>query len=155
VSADSPDAARSTDAAEARRAIRAAAEAIVAGARAADPGLAEARLVGIGWATVELDRAVRELGAALGVDLRPVVGPREAALGASQRVATEAGLGFRLVLLEPDTEGPLAGLLARHGEGVVAAYVDVEGRSLRLELTNGPGGRPPRAVAARLPWAVG
>jgi hypothetical protein len=109
----------------------------------------------VGWATVELDRAERELGAALGVDLRPVVGLREAALGASQRVATEAGLGFRLVLLEPDTEGPLAGLLARHGEGVVAAYVDLEGRSLRLELTNDPGGRPPRAVAARLPWAVG
>ncbi len=141
--------------AAARGTILAAAEAIVADAVAADPALAGARLIGVGWATVERDRAERELGAALGVELRTAEAARDDELGASQRVAVAPDLGVRLVLLEPDTEGVLAGLLARHAEGVVAAYVELGTRTIRLELTTDRGGRAPRAVAVRPPWAAG
>jgi len=152
VTRGSPDA---TGPEESRRLIRAAGEAIVAIAGAADATLAGAELTGIGWATVDLERAERELSAALATELRTVFAARDEALGAAQRVATTAELGFALVLLEPDTEGPLAGLLARHAEGVVAAYVDVAGRTLRLDLTSDRGGPAPRAIVVRPPWAAG
>ena len=69
-----------------------------------------------GWATVELERAEREVGAALGGDLRFTDARRSALLGARCRLAKAPG-GQWVVLLEPDTEGRLAGFLARHGEG--------------------------------------
>jgi hypothetical protein len=87
-------------------------------------GAARPTLVGVGWATVELDRAEAEVSAALGLtraawrDAR-----RDALLGASARIARPMRSGPAVVLLEPDTEGRLAATLARAGEGVAVAYV--------------------------------
>lgn len=109
-------------------------------------------VIGIGWATVDRERAAAELTDALpGILARGFVPvPRDPALGAHALVAagppgagTEGDEGDeadgapngaadgapggvpapRLVLLEPDTEGRLAGALARHGEGPIALYV--------------------------------
>ena len=144
---------------EAEEAIRAAAAAIVqaAAAAAADPGLAAARVAAIYWATVELDRAERELGLALGDPLDARAGPRDAPLGAVVRTSRRfcPPPGPRLQLVEPDTEGRLAALLARHGDGVVAVDVTVGGRTRRLEITSDRGGRPPRAPSGRPPSAAG
>jgi hypothetical protein len=73
-------------------------------------------LVGIGWATVDLDRTLEGLG-----DL--AVGPltEEPVLGARARVI-EVG-PTSLVVLEPSTEGRLAAALARRGEGIACLYV--------------------------------
>lgn len=151
----SDEAAGGDHVAEARRTLLAAAGAIAADAVAADRRLTAGQLVGVGWATVELERAERELGQALGAELRTTAAPRDETLGAAQRVATTTDLGFRLVLLEPDTEGPLAGLLARRGEGVVAAYFELPDRTIRLALTSDRDGRSPRSIAVRPPWAPG
>ena len=100
-------------------ALRAAAEQILADLS----GTERLALAGIGWATVELARAESDLAAALGQDL--VDGFRPAAddpiMGAYCRVGRLAG-GLDLVLMEPNTEGRLAGALARWGEAVVVAY---------------------------------
>jgi hypothetical protein len=91
---------------------------------------ARLRLVAIGWATVELDRAMSELAGALGLPRGLeafLAAPRSAVLGGACRVAT--GVlpdGGSLVVLEPDTEGRLAGSLARLGEGPVAAWIAAE-----------------------------
>lgn len=87
-------------------------------------------VVAVGWATVELDRAASQVGAALGVvpgafeDAAP-----EPLLGAHCRLGPVIegpgeGRGFRVVLLEPSTEGRLAATLARLGEGPAAAWVE-------------------------------
>lgn len=81
-------------------------------------------LVGVGWATVERDRAEAEISRSL----RSSPGdwqeaPRDALLGASARISHPVGRGLVVVLLEPDTEGRLAATLARSGEGVAVAYV--------------------------------
>ena len=95
----------------------------------ADPLPAPAsRLHALGWATVELDRAERELTADLG--LAPaafIAAPDSGVLGARCRVALR-GLpgGVALVILEPAREGRLSGALARHGEAPVAAWFMVE-----------------------------
>jgi hypothetical protein len=78
----------------------------------------------VGWATVELDRAARELSDLLGSGDDFQDAPSSEALGARCRVgsgATEGGV--RIVLLEPETEGRLSATLARHGEGWVATWV--------------------------------
>jgi len=84
-----------------------------------------ASLIGIGWATVDLDRAARELAREAGLDrsrVRPA--PDDEALGAvAGRLDVKDGA---LILLEPRTEGRLAAALARHGEGPVAAYLDTD-----------------------------
>src|SRR5258706_7835502 len=98
---------------------------------AADLGSAwpdRARPVALGWATVEADRAVVELADALElggqVDAFRVA-PRSVALGGSCRVAPGVlAAGGSLVVLEPDTEGRLAGTLARYGEGPVIAWLE-------------------------------
>jgi hypothetical protein len=81
----------------------------------------------VGWATVELDRAVAELGAALRIPAaRFVEAPGSVSLGARCLVA--AGVlraGVSLALLEPDTEARLAATLARHDEGPVALWLAV------------------------------
>ena len=78
------------------------------------------RVVGRGWATVDLARAEAEL-----LD-RARVGDFEDAersswLGARCRRArvidAETSDGGWIVVLEPDSEGRLAAFLARHGEG--------------------------------------
>jgi hypothetical protein len=85
-----------------------------------------ARPLGIGWATVDLDRATAELAVDLGLLGPGVFRParRSAVLGGACRVADgvlpDDGL---LVVLEPDTEGRLAGSLARLGEGPLVAWL--------------------------------
>lgn len=90
-------------------------------------------LVGLGWATVELDRAEAELGMWLGP--RPAAPPDgvpadadgrlpDEALGAWARLRQGGGLpGAWTVLLEPATEGRTAASLARDGEGPCALYL--------------------------------
>jgi hypothetical protein len=111
------------------------------------PDDAALRIVGIGWATVELDRAAAELGTSLDLPLdawTPV--ERDQLLGAAALFGPLLGPdanGPRLVLLEADTEGRLAASLARHGEGVAAVYL-VETRAATVaprsdgELRAGP-----------------
>ncbi|MFM2105800.1 MAG: hypothetical protein RL338_832 [Chloroflexota bacterium] len=123
---------------------------VVAGDRAdlagdrADP--ARPVLAGIGWATVDLERA-----AAAWPDRRLHRGAPEPGLGATTLV--EGGAvpgGIALVLLEPATEGRLAATLARHGEGPAVLYVVRAGAGprhlIRLPIVTGPHlilGEPP------------
>lgn len=125
-----------------------AADRIRGAASDADQGLARLPLAAIGWATVEAERAIRELDAAVSSD-EPAnaastwteVG-RDATLGARvwERGPGAAQPGPALLVLEPDTEGRLAASLARFGEGVAAIY-----------LGEGPI-RPGRLVGGGKPW---
>jgi hypothetical protein len=82
-------------------------------------------LVGVGWATVELDRAEAELAHWLaGEPPDPDDDLADPHLGARARVRDADGLpGGAIVLLEPTTEGRLAASLARDGEGPCALYL--------------------------------
>ena len=113
-------------------------------------------LVGVGWATVELARAAKELTAALGPALEVPFGPAsdDPAMGAYAEVGRLAG-GLWLVLLEPNTEGRLAGCLVRFGEAVVVAYAEripgrhaLDGRSLAPALA-GPLGHARHVAGGR------
>ncbi len=83
------------------------------------------RLAGLGWATVELDRAADELGMWLGEAPDPdAPDAADPLLGARARVRDAGGLpGDAVLLLEPSTEGRLAASLARDGEGPAALYL--------------------------------
>jgi hypothetical protein len=97
----------------------------------AEPGLEHLPLAGIGWATVEHERAERELETAL----RP--GERRGGPGSWEAIGRDPALGAavwryrdpeptgrpELVVLEPDTEGRLAASLARFGESVAVIYL--------------------------------
>jgi hypothetical protein len=99
---------------------------------AADSGTLRA----VGWATVDLDRTASGLH-------RVAFGQagEEAALGAR---TVRARLGnVELVLLEPSTEGRLAGWLARNGEGVAVLY-------LQASAGAGVPGRP--TALGRVGW---
>ena len=99
---------------------------VFARARLDNPALEGATLVAIGWATVEIERAERELETAIGDSGSWAEAPRDALLGARAAVYRSSAAERPLVVvLEPDTEGRLAASLARHGEGVAAAYVTV------------------------------
>lgn len=76
-----------------------------------------------GWATVELDRAQREVVQRLGLG-EPLVEevPNDELLGASARLLRFTG-DRDLILLEPATEGRLAASLARFDEGSAALYL--------------------------------
>lgn len=82
----------------------------------------------VGWATIDLDRAAGELIDALG--LAPggfEAAENSIALGGRCRIATGAlPDGQAVVLLEPFTEGRLAGKLARLGEGPAALWLPFE-----------------------------
>lgn len=95
------------------------------------------RLAGVGWATVDLDRAEAELDAWLepvpdgrdgrdGRDVGRSAGDgTEPHLGARTRVRHSPGLpGEALVMAEPVTEGRLAASLARDGEGPCTLYLE-------------------------------
>ncbi|HLX35144.1 MAG TPA: hypothetical protein VKR30_07870 [Candidatus Limnocylindrales bacterium] len=140
---------------EAGRAIIGAAEAILADAVARDRSLDGGRIAAIAWATVDLDRAEQELGAALGVELAARPSARERKLGARVRSASPFADGPALLLLEPDTEGRLAAILARRGEGVALVVVEAGYRTRRLVVTSDRGGPPRRAPSDRLPSAGG
>jgi hypothetical protein len=123
---------------EARDAALEAFVAAVKSARAAH-GLATGPVLGVGWATVELERAEREFGGGFGDAAKDEI------LGATCRIRAN------LVLLEPKTEGPLAATLARHGEGPVAVWFEGDGspgviHELRSIQAAGPFG-PERLVA--------
>jgi hypothetical protein len=85
----------------------------------------------VGWGTVELDRAARELGGDW------AAAPADRLLGASVRRSVNRRP--EILLLEPDTEGRLAGALARYGEGPVALYLRVPDLD---QIANGLATRP-------------
>lgn len=121
--------------------LRAAAEGIRAGAVERDLRLDGLLLTGIGWATVERERAERELDpAADWVELE-----RDPALGARRWLRAAAG-GERddpvLVILEPDTEGRLAASLARFGEAVAVVYLGDDAVTRGRLLRGGPAWGP-------------
>jgi hypothetical protein len=99
--------------------------AAVLGEAAADEALVGAgRVIAVGWATVELDRAAAELAADLG-SVAGAFAPAadSVALGARCRVMPAALPGrVAVAIVEPATEGRLAGSLARYGEGPVAVW---------------------------------
>jgi hypothetical protein len=105
------------------------------------------RIVALGWATVDLDRAWAELSAPEPA-AEPASGPRPARasarddlLGARTRWSADDGGGIGLILLEPDTEGRLAASLAHRGEGPVALYLAPVGIDLAVALERiGAGG---------------
>lgn len=78
--------------------------------------------VAVGWATVELERAEIELGARLPRSARFVDAAPSIALGARCRRTSTPIDGVVIVLLEPATEGRIAGFLARFGEGWAATW---------------------------------
>jgi hypothetical protein len=79
--------------------------------------------IGRGWATVDVDRAVRELTGLLRTGAAFEPAPRSAALGARCVRGPAADTASWIVVLEPDTEGRLAGFLARNGEGWAATWL--------------------------------
>lgn len=92
-------------------------------------------IAGIGWATVDQERARAELDGLLAADpAAPRLAPwvpldRDPSLGASvwlraslDPARAQAAIPA-LVVLEPDTEGPLAASLVRFGEGVAVIYL--------------------------------
>lgn len=114
------------------------------------PGGGGLRLIALGWATVELERAAREFA---GLVFVPAAD--DLALGAQSLVGRAAHDGEHpldvdpvLVLLEPATEGRIAARLARHGEGPAVLYVagpggpDATGAAWRGAGV-GAGGRAP------------
>jgi hypothetical protein len=82
-------------------------------------------LAGVGWATVDLDRAEAELAEWLAGDAPdPATDAAETILGARARRRAADGLpGAELALLEPSTEGRVAASLARDGEGPCGLYI--------------------------------
>lgn len=86
-------------------------------------------VLGLGWATVDLDRATATLGATTGRGVSPAPLADDPHLGARCRLLAPRDRGAAVILLEPVTEGRLAASLARFGEGPVALY-----------LSAGPGG---------------
>jgi hypothetical protein len=139
---------------DARAGLEAAAAAIRAEVAERDPWLAEQPLVGIGWATVEQDRAATELAELASFrDTR-----RDANLGAFARRSPPSDHSRpAIVLLEPDTEGLLAATLARFGEGVRVVYLgpldraDIDDTPRLGPARQGPLG-PARLVIGRPAW---
>ncbi len=83
-------------------------------------GEGDGALIGMGWATVDLERTASEV-----LELHFDDSGDESALGA-RALGTKVG-SIELLLLEPSTEGRLAGWLARNGEGVAVIYVEGAG----------------------------
>jgi len=79
------------------------------------------RPIGRGWATVDLERAERELRELIVAGSSFEDAARSGALGARCRRARGAD-GEWIVVLEPDSEGRVAGFLARNGEGWAARW---------------------------------
>lgn len=147
--------------------LLAAASAVRADAAGRDPWLLRLPIAGIGWATVELERAAEELDAAFhraGMP-RPSWTPaaRDELLGAAAWVSREWWPTWgheeppAIVLLEPDTEGRLAAALAKAGEGVRTVYLAPSSADGAIDRSRvgtaapGPLGRG-RLVLARPSW---
>jgi hypothetical protein len=125
---------------------------------AAADGLA---LHGLGWGTVELDRAEDELSMWVG---SRVAGDDlgDDQLLATARLRASGGLpGAWTVLLEPSSEGRAAAALARDGEGPIALYLrpasgleaGLEGAAARV-TTSGPRRPGPFGDQVLLPGAL-
>jgi hypothetical protein len=103
------------------------------------PDGVEPRVIAELWATVDADRALRDLGRSAE---RLADDPL---LGASIRVVrdeTDAAAALAIALAEPATEGLLAATLARFGEGPAGRYIDA---------TDGLAAVVRRAAAAQIP----
>lgn len=110
----------------------------------------ELPIAGIGWATVDEERARAELDGLLTCDphapalLHWAPIDRDRNLGARgwARVPADSGGAPALVVLEPDTEGRVAAALARFGVGVLVIYLGEgtprPGRLLPGEAAWGP-----------------
>lgn len=105
-------------------------------------------VVALGWATVDFERAAADHGGALAPATRFELAPRSEVLGArclrartvpGATVAGQAMAGW-LVLLEPDTEGRLAGFLARNGEGWAATWLAPSSTGMSAPARPGPFG---------------
>jgi hypothetical protein len=80
------------------------------------PAGSHVEVVAVVWATVDLDRAIAETG------LPAEALPADELLGAAVRLVRPPGAD-PIALLEPTTEGRLAGTLAKSGEGPAGHYV--------------------------------
>ena len=91
------------------------------------------RLVAVGWATVEIERAVRHLATELNVDAAIFVeGAGSAAVGGRCVVADGILAGdLSLAVLEPSTEGRTAAGLARWDEGPLVAWYAITASDAR------------------------
>jgi hypothetical protein len=103
------------------------------------PATHPVRVLGLGWATVELERATRDLARRLPASAPFGEAPADTLLGAACLVGAPVALAggtadpVRIVLLEPSTEGRLAASLARRGEGPAVLWlVDDDGPQLPL-----------------------
>jgi hypothetical protein len=136
-----------------------------------DPWLAGLRLAGIGWGTVELERAAEELSAAFASARLPAPdwapAARDAHLGATTWVGSTGWFGAEgaprglanpelpaVILLEPDLEGRLAATLARFDEGVAAIYLEAP-RPPTTGADAGPYPFDPTRVGAAAPGPLG
>jgi hypothetical protein len=94
-------------------------------------GIRPTRSIAEIWATVEIERALRDLG--LAADLAgeavddPLLGAWVVVVADAERIVEEgaAAGAERIALAEPATEGRLAAFLARNGEGPAGRYVGV------------------------------
>jgi hypothetical protein len=75
------------------------------------------------WATVDLERALRDRGH----DLRALTTTADPLLGARVADIPAAGGRAPVAMAEPTTEGRLAATLARNGEGPAGRYLAVAG----------------------------
>ena len=107
------------------------------------------RIVGRGWATVDIERASGELSDLVEAGGFEIV-ERSAWLGARCRRARalDSTEGEWIVLLEPDTEGRLAGFLARRGEGWAVTWAEADEAALRGSR---PGPLGPESLESRQP----
>jgi hypothetical protein len=98
-------------------------------------GLADdAAIVAVAWATVDVERTMRELGN----QTKPSVADEP--LGAKGVRILDSDPA--IIVLEPVTEGRLAACLARHGEGICALYLEASEVPAEMRTTGlGRGGR--------------
>jgi hypothetical protein len=94
--------------------------------------LPELETIGLGWATVDLERAATQPTPFGGVPVtRATDAPDDELLGARCRIVTFRD-GPPVVLLEPSTEGRIAASLARRGEGLAVVYLAAARRDSAL-----------------------
>jgi len=110
--------------------------------------------VAIGWATVELERAVGELAEALGIPAARFVPAAVSEVLGARCLVADAVLpgGSALVVLEPATEGRLAATLARFGEGPAAIWLAARDEPGADGVA--PGGGPPMTSGRLGPLGV-